>query len=108
VAHYNLFISHAWRYSEHYYKVVDWLNEAKADGLLTWSNYSVPSHDPLIDPNSPAGKKKLEGMIDDQIRPTSKVIILSGMYVAYSDWIQFEILKAVAMNKYIVGVKPWG
>ena len=36
------------------------------------------------------------------------VIILSGMYVSYSDWIQYEIEKAYKMNKYIIGVKPWG
>ena len=54
---YNIFISHAWKYSEHYNKVVTWLNEAQAEGQFTWKNYSVPEHNPLIDPNTSAGKR---------------------------------------------------
>ena len=49
---YHIFISHAWKYSMHYDKVVDWINEAKEEGKLTWKNYSVPKHDPMIDPNT--------------------------------------------------------
>lgn len=30
------------------------------------------------------------------------------MYVAHSDWIQFEIDYAKLLNKPIVGVQPWG
>lgn len=30
------------------------------------------------------------------------------MYVAYSEWIDYEIDEAVRMGKYIIGVKPWG
>lgn len=105
---YNIFISHAWKYSEHYNKIVQWLNEAQDEGKLTWKNYSVPSHDPLIDPNTTAGKNKLKSELKEQISPASKVIILAGMYAAYSDWIDFEIDTAVDYNKYIIGVKPWG
>lgn len=88
---YNIFISHAWKYSEHYNKIVQWLNEAQDEGKLTWKNYSVPSHDPLIDPNTTVGKNKLKSELKEQISPASKVIILAGMYAAYSDWIDFEI-----------------
>lgn len=105
---YNIFISHAWKYSEHYYKVVGWLNEAQDEGLLTWKNYSVPEHDPLVDPDSTVGKAKLKAMLKEQIRPASKVLILSGMYASYSDWIDFEIDTAIDYNKYIIGIKPWG
>lgn len=105
---YNIFISHAWKYSEHYYKVVQWLDEAQAEGKFTWKNYSVPQHDPLIDPNTSTGKTKLKTALDAQIKPTSIVIILSGMYAAHSDWIDFEIDTAVSYGKYIIGVKPWG
>ena len=105
---YHIFISHAWKYSEHYYKIVDWLNEAQAEGTLTWSNYSVPVHDPLIDPNTTTGKKKLKEALTNQIQPASIVIILAGMYAAHSDWIDYEIDEAVRMGKYIIGVKPWG
>lgn len=105
---YHIFISHAWKYSEHYNKIVTWLNEANAEGKLTWSNYSVPSHDPLIDPNTTIGKAKLKSLLKQQISPAPIVIILSGMYTAHSEWIDYEINTAVELNKYIIGVKPWG
>lgn len=105
---YNIFISHAWKYSEHYNKVVQWLNEAKEDNLLNWKNYSVPSHDPLIDPGTTVGKNKLKAALKEQIRPASIVIILSGMYAAHSEWIDYEIDTAVDYDKYIIGLKPWG
>ena len=47
-------------------------------------------------------------MLKEQIRPASKVLVLSGMYAAYSDWIDFEIDTALDYSKYIIGVKPWG
>lgn len=105
---YHIFISHAWKYSSDYNKIVEWLNEAQEDGLLTWKNYSVPEHDPKIDPNTTVGKNKLKEALKNQISPASKIIVLAGMYASYSDWIDFEISTAISQNKYIIGVKPWG
>lgn len=105
---YNIFISHAWKYSNQYYQVVQWLNEAQDEGKLVWKNYSVPSHDPLVDPGTAVGKTKLKNELKQQISPASKVIILAGMYAAHSEWIDFEIDTAVSYSKYIIGVKPWG
>lgn len=105
---YHIFISHAWKYSEHYKKIVQWLNEAQAEGILKWKNYSVPEHDPLIDPDTNVGKNKLKEMLKNQITPAVRVIILSGMYATYSEWITYEIDTAINYNKFIIGVKPWG
>lgn len=97
---YNLFISHAWKYDEHYSKVVGWLN----DSDLTWKNYSVPEDDQL----DTTSNKKLKEALTKQINPTSAVIILAGMYAAHSDWIDYEIDEAIRLDKVIIGVKPWG
>lgn len=105
---YHIFISHAWKYSDDYNQIVTWLNEAQAEGLLTWKNYSVPEHDPIIDPDTQIGKNTLKEELTKQISPASKVIVLAGMYASYSDWINFEISIATSQNKYIIGVKPWG
>ena len=105
---YNIFISHAWKYSSDYNQIVNWLNEAKEEGKLNWKNYSVPEHDPLIDSNTTVGKNKLKQMLNNQISPASKVIVLARMYSAYSDWIGYEIDTAVDYDKFIIGVKPWG
>jgi MTH538 TIR-like domain (DUF1863) len=96
-----LFISHAWSYSDHYWKIVEWCNAAPN---FSWKNCSVPNHDALTDKTS---KGLSEGMTN-QIRPAQGVIILAGMYAAHSAWIDYEINEAARMGKVIIGVKPWG
>lgn len=102
---YRIFISHAWKYHEDYERLVKMLNNAP---YFKWKNFSVPKHDPLIDPEEEAGKKKLIEELKNQIRPVHVVIIISGMYVAYRYWIQKEIDIALEFSKPIVGIKPWG
>lgn len=105
---YNLFVSHGWDYTEHYEKVIEWLNRAKSEGRLNYKNYSDPKDDPIIEPDEKVKKSKMKELLKNQIRACSIVIVLSGMYVAYSEWIDFEIDTAVDMEKYIIGLKPWG
>lgn len=102
---YDLFISHAWRYNEDYYRLVDLLNKAS---YFKWRNYSVPEHDPVLDPSKEHDKKILKAELDGQIRPVNCVLIISGMYVAYSEWILTEINIAQKYNKPIIGIKPRG
>ena len=40
---YDVFISHAWKYSDDYDRIVEFLNKAPN---FKWRNYSVPRHDP--------------------------------------------------------------
>jgi len=98
---YNVFISHAWKYDAEYYRIEKLLKDAPN---FSWKNYSVPQHDPL----GTTTKKDLEEALRRHIRPTHVVVILSGMYVAYRDWIQKEIDIASEMGKPIIGIKPWG
>lgn len=98
---YKLFISHAWQYNADYYRLIQMLENASN---FIYANYSVPEHDP-VDTNNTS---KLKEQLRKQIRPVEVVIILGGMYVAYSDWIQFEIDFATALGKPILGIKPWG
>lgn len=102
---YDLFISHAWKYGDDYNGLVSLLNGANN---FKWRNYSVPEHDPVIDPNTDVGKKQLTDALDRQIRPVNCVLVISGMYVNYKYWIQKEIEIAQKYNKPIVGVIPWG
>lgn len=97
---YRIFISHAWRYSEPYNRIIKLLDDAPN---FKYANYSVPK---------PKGFDKmsvteLKDEIRDQIRYVDCVIILGGMYVSYSSWIQFEIDFAKEKYKPIIGVKPW-
>jgi len=98
---YRVFISHAWKYDTEYYKLDKMLKDAPN---FSCHNYSVPQHDPL----GTTTKKELEQALRRQISPTHIVVILSGMYVAHSEWIQKEIDIATGMGKPIIGIKPWG
>ena len=102
---YRLFISHAWRYDEDYYRLVEMLHAAPN---FKFANYSVPRHDPVIDPNTPAGDRVLKQKLRNQISPVQCVLIISGMYAAHRKWIQEEIDIAQSYDKPIVGIRPWG
>ena len=96
-----LFISHAWKYDDAYKTVVKWFDE---ENNFSWSNCSVPSDDALPDKTTKGLK---EGMTR-QINPAQAVIVIGGMYAAYSDWIDYEIDEAIRLKKIIIGVRPWG
>lgn len=98
---YHIFISHSWDYSNEYRTLKDWFNAA---AYFKWSDYSVPIENP-IDARS---KAELKQRISNKISSCSCVIVLSGMYVAYSEWIDFEIETALRFNKPIIGVRPLG
>jgi hypothetical protein len=102
---YRIFISHAWRYSSDYRRFVALLNSAER---FRWRNYSVPRHDPKIDPSSPVGRLSLLAALRHQLQPVHCVVVLSGMYAAHRYWIGRELDLATEFEKPIVGVIPWG
>jgi MTH538 TIR-like domain (DUF1863) len=102
---YRLFLSHAWRYSADYRRAVSLLNSAPR---FRWRNYSVPRHDPKIDPNSTAGRSALLSPLRRQVAPVHCVIVLSGMYAAHRYWIGRELDLADEHDKPIIAVLPWG
>jgi hypothetical protein len=96
---YRVFISHAWRYDEDYYRCEKFLNDAPH---FEWTNLSVPKHDPILN------SEQLAAQLHNQMRPANVFLILSGMYVAHSDWILYEINFARRIGRPIIGIKPWG
>ena len=96
---YRLFISHAWNYSDDYYRLCNLINNKS---YFLWTNYSVPKHDPF---ETMIGLKE---NLKKQIRPVNAVIVLAGMYANYSEWIEFEIEFSKSINKPIIVIKPWG
>ncbi len=98
---YNVFISHSWKYDSEYERFVKLLENAT---YFSWKNYSVPEYAAKLTRMN----QELKNALHDQIRPVNIVIILAGMYVVYSDWIQREIIISNALNKPIIGVYPWG
>lgn len=98
---YDLFITHAWRYNADYNRLVKLLRVAP---LFKWRNYSVPQHDPL----GANSALRLRQALDRQIRPVNAVLIISGMYVNYRDWIQYEMEMAQHYSKPMIGIRPRG
>jgi hypothetical protein len=95
---YKVFISHAWDYDSDYYRIERFLNEAPA---FIWTNLSVPKHDPILN------TEQLTKELNNQMRPAEAFIILAGMYVAHSGWIQYEINFARRIGRPIIGIRPW-
>lgn len=98
---YRVFISHAWRYDADYYRVEEFLNSAPH---FDWENLSVPSHEGIDADDT----EELEKILRDQMRPASAFVIIAGMYVAHSGWIDFEIAFARRIGRPIIGVIPRG
>jgi len=102
---YDLFISHAWDYNDAYYRLEELL---KAAPNFKYRNYSVPKHDPLVNPNTTVGQATLTRQLDGQIRPVNCVLVIGGMYAAYKFWIQKEIDLAQSYKRPIIGLVPRG
>lgn len=95
---YRIFISHAWDYSEDYWRVVRFLDEASH---FRWENLSVPEHDPVT-------SDELEFELRRQMRPADVFLIIAGMYAARRSWIDFELSFARRIGKPRLGIVKWG
>lgn len=97
---YRLFISHSWKYSDAYDKVIKML----ATGGLSYYNHSVPKDDPI---HTNGTDRQLYDAIEAKIRGCSCIVILAGVYSSYSRWINIEIEIAKKYNKPIIAIEPW-
>jgi hypothetical protein len=101
----NIFISHAWEYNSEYHRIVSFLDSRQ---YFYWKNYSVPEHDPKIDPDSKMGYRKLRDELENQIKLVNCFIIIGRMYINNRVWLQTEMDLAYNYNKPIVAVIPFG
>ena len=100
----NIFISHSWKYDNTRERLTNLLNKRED---FYWRDYSVPVDDPL---HTNGTDGQLREKIAEQIRLSSIVIVLAGMYANYSKWmnIEIKIAKEDFLNpKRILAVKPW-
>jgi hypothetical protein len=98
---YKLFISHACEYHDDYYRLVKLLDGAS---LFKYANYSVPQHDNF----GKMSNAELQEELRQQIRPVNCFVALGGVYMSYSEWIQFELDFAVSLGKPIYRYKTMG
>lgn len=112
MASYDVFVSHAWEYSERYFGVIGLLDTAKANlSWFSYRDYSVPKHDPIVATDEQVKIAKLTALLKEQIRQASVVIVPAGMYVNNRFWIQKEIdlaKKGFLYPKPLVGIRRRG
>lgn len=104
----HVFVSHSWSYSDHYDTLSDWIfnrNWSVGQASLDLRDYSVPRNDPIHNANNDA---QLRQALYNQISRSHVIVIPTGMYAAYSKWIQKEIDGANGYGKPILAVNPWG
>lgn len=104
----HVFISHAWAYSDHYETLSGWIfgeSWSVGQASLDFRDYSIPKNNPI---HKVTSTKALQDAIFNQIARSHVIVIPSGMYASYSNWIQKEIDGAKAYAKPILAVNPWG
>jgi hypothetical protein len=99
---YAVFISHSWDYDQEYARLVHLLEDADQ---FKFRNYSVPKADQF---DTETDEELTEALREKQIKPSSVVVVLAGLYSTHSDWIKKEIRIAEEEGKAILGVEPWG
>jgi len=100
---YDLFVTHAWRYHNDWSKISDMLDKTPG---LSWRNFSLPWHDPAMNPNTEIGGKFIRHFLENQIIPVHGVILLAGAYSIKSNrgWLDMEVDMARRHNKPIIGL----
>ena len=103
----DLFLTHSWRYHDDWKQMVDVLN---THGIRTWRNFSLPWHDPALDPRTPDGGRKVRWHLESQIIPCHAVILLAGVWeqIGSRKWVEEEIAMARKHAKPIIAVPAIG
>lgn len=98
---YRVFISHSWDY-------VDDLKRLR--NLLEQRGY-IHVEFTEASPDNPIHSDKNKYVriaLSQRIESSDIVLGIAGVYASYSDWMEWELDKALEKNIPIIGVVPWG
>lgn len=98
---YHIFISHSWAYPEDLKNLRKLLNER---GYFNVEFEEASADEPINSANAVYIKNRLKQKISN----SNIVLGIAGMYASYSDWMTWELDKAIELDIPIVGVAPWG
>jgi hypothetical protein len=98
---YRIFISHSWQNSEALEGLRRLLNDR---GYFNVEFEEVSKDEPINSTNAYYIKRRLA----EKIGNSDIVIGLAGMYASYSDWMEWELDKAIELDIPIIGVIPRG
>ncbi|HDI3247704.1 TIR domain-containing protein [Vibrio cholerae] len=98
---YHIFISHSWQNSD----ALDGLRRLLNDrGYFNVEFEEVSKDEPINSTNAYYIKRRLA----EKIGNSNVVIGLAGMYASHSDWMEWELDKAIELDIPIIGVIPRG
>lgn len=98
---YNVFISHSWDHVEDL-KNLRTLLEERGYFQVDFTEAS---------PENPIHSDKNQYVriaLSRKIGESNVILGIAGIYASYSEWMQWELDKAIEKGIPIVGVKPWG
>ncbi len=98
---YHIFISHSWKYPN---DLENLRNLLKERGYFNVEFEEASADEPINSANAYYIKKRLT----EKITNSNIVLGIAGMYASYSDWMEWELDKAIKLGVPIVGVAPWG
>ncbi|MBQ4851406.1 TIR domain-containing protein [Pseudoalteromonas sp. MMG012] len=98
---YSIFISHSWQNSDALTRLHNLLKER---GYFNVEFEEVSKDEPINSSNADYIKRRLREKIDN----SDIVLGLAGMYASHSDWMEWELDKALDLKVPIVGVIPRG
>jgi hypothetical protein len=101
---FDIFISHAWRYSEDYDRLMSMLKQIPH---LNFRIHSAYRYDTLH-PGNPGDKIILLEQMEQQILSANCVLVITRMHFFFRDWIQWTMDYAKKHNKPIIGIKSPG
>lgn len=104
---YDIFLTHAWRFHDDWSKFSELLDKTPK---VVWRNFSLPWHDPAMNPNSEVGGRFIRNFLESQIIPVHAVVLLTGVYSINSArrWFDIEVEMARRHNKPLIGVPAMG
>lgn len=103
----DVFISHAWRFHDDWTRMGEVLSRVQRPVVR---NFSIPWHDPALDPNSSLGGRLIRENLESQIKPVHGVLVLASVFASKSarGWLELELEFANAHGKPIFGVPAFG
>jgi hypothetical protein len=98
---YHIFISHSWTYPDDLKNLRKLLNER---GYFNVEFEEASADEPINSANAVYIKNRLK----EKISNSNIVLGIAGIYASYSDWMTWELDKALELNVPIVGVASCG
>jgi hypothetical protein len=98
---YHIFISHSWSYPEDLRNLRNLLEQR---GYFNVQFEEASANEPINSANAAYIKQRLKQKIEN----SNIVLGIAGMYASYSDWMAWELDKAIELGVPIVVVIPRG